>query len=159
MKKKFFTIMLVALLSVTLITGCGNKKEEEKQKSAEELVELYVRAYNEENPELLLEIFPSFMTKDIKKYVTAENIKEQKKEYGVDAVYSMKVSGKTKMDDKWLEQNNKYIKQYYNTDVQMKECYEIEGIASIKGSLKEESHEIEELWYCNFDGDWKLIGG
>ena len=158
MKKKFFALMLVALLSVGLITGCGKKKEEEKKvKKEEDLVELYVRAYNEEKPELLLEVFPDFFAEDLKKYVTVEGIKDQKAEYGDDAIYSMKITGKTKMTDDWIEQNNIYLKEY---NAQVTECYAIEGIASIKGSLKEDSSEIEEMWYCNFgNDDWRLIGG
>ena len=163
MKKKFLALMLCALLSVTLITGCGSKKEEEKEekkpKTAEELVELYSRAYNEENPELLYEVFPSFMTVELKAYVTAESIREQKEEYGYDAIYSATITDKVKMNDEWLEENNKMLKKYYNTNTQMQECYQLEGTATIKGSLKEETKDIEEMWYCNFDGQWKLIGG
>ena len=71
----------------------------------------------------------------------------------------IKVTGKTKMDDEWVKENNAVLKEMYNTNKQMKECYQVDGTMTVKGSEKEQSGEIEELWYCDFDGEWFLIAG
>ena len=159
--KKILSVLFVAIILVSL-TGCsislGGKKEN-KKKSLEDLVKLYEKAYNEEKPELLKEIFPEFMFETIDEYMSKEDIKEQKSYYGSNTKMEIKVTGKTKMDDEWVKENNAVLKEMYNTNKQMKECYQVDGTMTVKGSEKEQSGEIEELWYCDFDGKWLLIAG
>ena len=159
--KKIPSVLFVAIILVSL-TGCsislGGKKEN-KKKSLEDLVKLYEKAYNEEKPELLKEIFPDFMFDVIDEHMSKEDINEQKSYYGSNVKMEIKVTGKTKMDDEWLKENNDALKRVYKTDKQMKECYQVEGTMSVKGSENEHNGEIEELWYCDFDGEWFLIAG
>ena len=158
--KKILSFLFIAILAITL-TGCATTKDKKKGKdrSLEYLVDLYEKAYNEEKPELLKEIFPEFMFETIDTHISKEDIKEQKSYYGSNAKMEIKVTGKTKMDDEWLKENNDALKRVYKTDKQMKECYQVEGTMSVKGSENEHNGEIEELWYCDFDGEWFLIAG
>ena len=160
--KKILSYLFVAIILVSL-TGCsislGGKKDKKKERALEYLVELYEKAYNEEKPELLKEIFPEFMFETINTHLSKESIKKQKSYNVANAKMEIKVTGKTKMDDEWIKENNVILKDMYKTDKQMKECYQVEGTMSVKGSENEHNGEIEELWYCDFDGKWYLIAG
>lgn len=159
--KKVISFVFVALLTVTLV-GCsftGKDKKESKERTYEYLLDLYARAYNEEKPELIKEVFPEFVFKGMEDQLTVENIKRAKSYYGDNVKFSFEVTGKTKMDDEWIEKANEDLKNYYNTDTKVKECYQLEGTTSIKGSEDESTSNMEELWYCDFDGTWYLIFG
>lgn len=160
--KKIFSFLFVAIILVSL-TGCsislGEKKDKKKERTLEYLVELYEKAYNEEKPELLKEIFPDFMLETIDTHLSKESIKKQKSYYGTNVKMEINVTDKTKMSDEWIKENNAILKDMYKTDMKMKECYQVIGTMSIKGSESEHNGEIEELWYCDFDGKWFLIAG
>ena len=159
--KKIAIWVFVALLTITLV-GCtinigGEGKSKKKDRSLEGLIDLYTRAYNEEKPELMKEVFPEFFISEDE--LTVENIRRAKSRYGNNVKVSVKVTGKTKMDDEWIEQANKDLESFFKTDMRVKECYEIHGTSTIKGSEAEDSSEIEEMWYCDFGSDWYLIAG
>ena len=158
--KKILSFLFVAIIAITL-TGCNitKGKKKEKERTLEYLVSLYEKAYNEEKVELIKEVFPDFMLDGAEDAFSKERLKEAKAYYGSNTKLTIKVTGKTKMDDEWLEENNKVLKEFYNTDKQMSECYEVEGTMTIKGSKDEQSSNINELWYCDFNGKWYLIAG
>lgn len=155
--KKVLTILFVSIIAITLV-GC-NEKKANKKRSYEELIDLYVRAINEENYKLLLEATPAFMKPFIEEELNNENIKEYKKYFGTNTKMSIEVTGKTKMDDEWLKYNNGILKSEFNTDTEAKECYALEGTITYKSDEKEENQKLEEVWYCNFDGEWLLMFG
>ena len=165
MKKKFFALMLVALLSVGLVTGCGSdsskseKKDSSSKKSYEELLKLYEKAYNDGDVELLLQVFPSFMEDEIKTYYTVESLEYAKEEYGSDAKVEIKVKDTTKMSDQWIEQANEDLAQMYGDGIKVKECEQLNGTISITGSKSSDEFDIEEMWYCDFGNEWRIIGG
>ena len=161
--KKIFSILFIAILIIGL-TGCSmggkkNKDKASKKASCQELITLYERAYNEEKVELIKEVFPDFFFKGIEDELTVESLKRAKSYYGEDAKMTINAKCEKKMDDEWIERNQAILKEYYDTDVKVKECYELEGTSTIKGSKDEHTGDIEEMWYCNFDGTWRLIAG
>ena len=175
MKKKFFAVMLCALISVGLVTGCGkesgstteakDKKDttssesgkSTKNASYDELIDMYERAYNEENIDLLYDIFPDFMFEQIKKYLTIDSLKQSKSYYGDNAKMTINVTDAEKMNAEWLEMANEELKAYGN-DAKVTECYELKGTITYSGSDDTDTDDIDgEIYYCNYKGEWKLI--
>lgn len=158
--KKIFSFIIVLLLVIT-ITGCGKDKENgiSKDASYEELLNLYVEAFEKEDIDILVKAFPDFMEPFIRQEISSEEIKEINSYYGSDVKYSFNITGKTKMSDEWLEENNAIIKNEFHSNTKAQECYALEGTTEINGSEHSITNEIEELWYCNFNGTWRLLAG
>jgi len=158
--KKLFSILAILLLVVT-ITGCGKSKDNEVKKDAsyEELLDLYVEAFEKADIELLIKALPEFMAPFVRQEISNEDIKDINEYYGDNVKYSFNITGKTKMSDEWLKENNAIIKNEFHSNMQADECYALEGTTEIKGSKNSITNKIEELWYCNFDGTWRLMVG
>lgn len=151
--KKIFSILIISLLVISL-PGCGDKKE--KKKSVDELINLYVKGYQNADVDTLVKVFPDFMESSIKNSTTEKEIKNILSYYGKDVKLSINITDKIKMDQKWLDKTNKEIKKDYKTNTKASECYELIGTSEINGSKNSISNEIKDVWYCNFDSKWRL---
>ena len=119
---------------------------------------MYEQAYNEEKIELLYDIFPDFMADEIKEYLTVESLRQSKSYYGDDAKMTVNITSKEKMDDEWLEMANKSLADM-NATGKVTECYELKGTITYAGSEDSDTDTLDgDLYYCNYKGEWKLIG-
>lgn len=152
--KKIFSILSILLLAV-IITGCGEKKE--KKKSVDELIDLYIKGYQNTDVNTLVKAFPDFMESSIRNSTTEKEIKNITSFYGKDFKLSINITDKIKMDQKWIDGTNKDIKRDYKTNIKAKECYKLKGTSKISGNKNSVTNEIHDIWYCNFDSKWRLF--
>ena len=144
----------------------NNKTKYKKDATAEELLERGNQATYNADVDAYLSLVPDFQKAELKKYITKEELINQynklKQEYGEDAKVTYNITNKTKKDDSWIEDNNKYLQEEYKTNIKMIECYELEGTMTKSGSLKTDvdDNPFYETWYCKFsDGTTGFIFG
>ena len=153
--KRFLKIFVITIFAL-IITGCGSK-ELSKNASLDELFDTYKEGLKNVDVDKLISIYPDFTHEKLKKTVTKEAIEKTIDYYGDDMEVTIDVTGKEKMAEDELESFNYDIKQEYSNYVLASECYSVKGNISIKGSKKENSTSIKEMYYCNFDGTWRIM--
>ncbi len=159
--KKIY-LLLVVLIGVVFITGCGSESSKDKSKrTVEDLLDMYVEAYVNADAKLVQEIFPPFYIEYAKDMLTTEkleqNLKSAKEEYGDDFNITYEVTNNTKCTDEELETVNKAMATYYKAKENASECYRIEGSITFKGSKRVDPDPLS-MAYCNYDGSWYLVG-
>lgn len=155
--KKYLGLFVIMLLAV-VITGCGGSKTVTKNSTPEELLDIYMEGFKNADPDKLVSVYPDFAQEYYKKYITKENIQRSLDNYGSNVKLSYEITGKVKLTEDELNELNESIKNAFPDAVLPNECYKINGSTTIKGSSEEHTSEITELWYCNFDGSWRLLG-
>ena len=156
-------LLLVVLLAVLFITGCGSKGYKNKStRTVEDLLDEYVEAYTKADVELAKDLFPPFYVEYAKNVLTTERLeqglKNSKERYGDDFNITYEVTGKTKYTDEELETLNKKMESYYNSKDNATECYKFEGTITFKGSKEEDPDPLTTMAYCKYDGSWYLVG-
>lgn len=155
--KKYLGLFVIMLLAVVM-TGCGGSKTLTKNSTPEELLDVYMEGFKNVDPDKVISIYPDFAKDYYKKYITKERIQRSLDNYGRNVELSYEITGKDKLSDDELEELNENIKNVFTNPVLPSECYKINGSTTIKGSDEEHTSEITELWYCDFDGSWRLLG-
>ena len=155
--KKYLGIIVIMLLAV-VITGCGGRKVVSNNSSVEDLLDIYMDGFKDADVDKLFSVYPDFAQEYYKRNVTKERIERTLDYYGDNVRMSYNITSKNKLNDEELDKLNEDIKKTFNDYVLPSECYKINGETTIKGSKEEHVNEISELWYCNFDGAWRLLG-
>lgn len=155
--KKYLGIIVIMILSV-IMTGCGGSKTITKNATPEDLLDVYMEGFNNVDIDKLLSTYPDFAKEYYKKYITKERLQETLDYYGNDTTMSYRLAKKVKLSEEELKSFNEDIKNAFTNPVLPNECYILNGTVTIKGSKEESTNEITELWYCNFNGIWRLLG-
>ena len=155
--KKYLGIIVIMLLAV-VITGCGGSKTLKKDSSPEDLLDIYMEGFKNADLDKLLSVYPDFTKEYYQKYITKERLQETLDYYGNNTTMSYNLTGKEKLSDEDLDNFKEDIKNAFTNPILPSECYKLNGTTTIKGSKDEHTSDISELWYCNFDGTWRLLG-
>ena len=161
MKRGLF-ILTICILCI-LTTGC--KKETTTQtnyiEQSSELLSVVTDGALSGNKEKVLSTFPDAMKKTLNKVITEQNLNTNtnnlKKKYGNDVTVSYEVKSLEYQNNEDTNHLNKVYSYVYYKDLKISECYKIVGNITYSGSKKETTESIEDTYYCNFDGEWKLL--
>ena len=155
MKKKLYILLL--LVFVVGLTACTSKKKDiHKSGKPEDLLDVMVESYNKKDFNKMIEVLPEFMKKDID--MTNEEWKKQiEDEYGNDLKVTYELKNKNKKDENEIQNMNAIIKNYYNVDETISECYELEGTITFKSSKKTTSDDLIDIHYCKINDKWYLL--
>ena len=161
MKKKFFQVLLVMIMVVTL-SACGTKKKDiHKTGKAEDLMDQFVKGYETGDVNLIKDTLPEFQYNELDQAIPSKD--EFKKQFverfGDDYKVTYEIKNKRKENDEWIENNNKTIKEQYKSDDKLEECYALEGTITFKGSKNSDTDDLEEVWYCKINNKWFLVMG
>ena len=153
--KKILSILCVLLITITL-TGCGTiSTSGAEESSVEQLLDLYVKSFEENKLETLYKVFPEFYIKEIN--MTQEKMttiyERNKDEFGDDFKVTYKINSKEKISTDKLNQLNDNFKKY---NVKVTECYEVNTTITFSGS-KFTDPDTYPLGYCKIDGKWYII--
>ena len=154
--KKLIKIFVLVLLFF-IATCCGAKKLT-KYSSVEDLFDVYMDGFKNADPDRMISVYPDFAKDYFGKYVTKENIQKSLDNFGDNIEMSIEVTRKDKLSNDELESLNEEIKSTFTDYVLASECYLIKGNTHIKGSKTERDGTLDEMYYCNFNGTWRLIG-
>lgn len=144
--------------------GSGTSKSVKKLSPEEALEKAYEYAANNDYngfmntmPSALREYYKS----ELSESEFSESIGKMSQEVGSNFTITTNVTT-NKMDDSWIENNNKFLKEQFGPDVKMTECYEYHGTVTIKGSIgvKElTDKDLYETWYCKVNDEWGFVFG
>ena len=168
--KKGLLILLV-IVSVFLLTGCGSSKKEngnkkeknnvEEKRTYKFLLDEYVLAYTKADLNAALDLFPTYYVEYAKNFLTQEyldkSLKESKEKYGDDFNITYDTGKETKLTDEELEKVNTKMKNYFNTELQASECYKYDGSFTFKGSKSEKKDSLATMGYCKYNDTWYLV--
>ena len=110
------------------------------------------------DPDRMVSVYPDFAKDYYGKYLTKENIQKSLDNFGDNIELSIEVTRKDKLSNDELDTINEEIKSTFTDYVLASECYLIKGNTHIKGSKTERDGTLDEMYYCNFNGTWRLIG-
>lgn len=169
--KKFFALLLSAIMLLGLLAGCSaDKEEEEEEKPYEAALRIMMDAmYKGKSdkvadlaPEEYWEYMDDYMgmdEKDAKEQVEErwENTEESwKDEYGKDYKFSYRIKKATKLKSEKLTEIQEAIDERYEFSPKIKAGYELEVKVTIKGS---EGSDDGEMTYAaiQIDSKWYIV--
>ena len=165
MKKKIIINILVFVTLFTLV-GCGSSSDDKNNsnkndRTVEELLDLYVKAYTTADIDAVMDLFPPFYVEYAKDSLTKKHLENSlkiaKDVYGDDFTIEYEITNKTKVTEEELESINEEMKNLYSAEENATECYKIDGTITFKGSNEEDPESLTTLDYCKYDDGWYLI--
>lgn len=151
-------LLVYLFISIILLTACGSNSS----RTAENLLDQYVKAYTTADVDFALDLLPSFYQEHLKKMYTKEkfdaSLASYKKEYGDDFNITYEINDKVKYTYEELDSLNEYMTSNYNAKEKALECYNLVGTFKYKGSKKESSFSLSMQRYCKYGEVWYLLG-
>ena len=139
-------IMIMVITVLFFVTGCTKKNvnNDNNIENSKELLSYVSSGVVNNSLDELLKSFPNKTHKILKKVINSEEIK-----YNIVSL--------EKTTDKWTKHLNDVYSLVYLSNLNISECFEIKGSIEIKGSKTNTTEKIDNTYYCNFDGNWKLL--
>ena len=170
--KKFFALLLSAIMLLGLLAGCSADKEEEEEEEApyEAALRTLMDALCKGKSDKVADLAPKaywdyaddYMYMDEKD--AEEKIEERweyndefyKEQYGKDYKFTYKIKKATKLKSDELTEIQEAIEEKYKFSPKVKAAYKLEIKATIKGS--EGSDESEATYTAiQIDGKWYIV--
>ena len=166
----FLTITSIILLATTITflvlwlvksSSCSGSGKGGKERTVEYLFDQYVKGYTTADFEAFSDAFPSFYINYLK--VSSDKdiqvfLNNSKERYGNDFTIKYKIDKKTKISSSELDDLNETLTYRYDTNQTAKECYLLNGSITFTGSTYSDTDPIDDMYYCDYDGIWYLIG-
>lgn len=154
--KKILTITICLLVALSL-TACKSTKKEKKERSAEELLDLYVEAIEKEKYENMEKIVPKFYLEanNFTKESFEKGIKNAKEEFGDDLKVTYEIKEKKELEESELKKANEYLSKFENYK-EVSKCYSLNGTITFSGS-KFTDPDPMDTYYCKIEDEWYLI--
>jgi len=155
--KKYKILTIIICLMITLSLTACNSPSKKKERSPEELLDLYVEAMEKGKYENVEKVVPKF-------YLDANNfsresfdkgLKAARDEFGDDIKVTYEIKEKRKMDDSEIKKANEYLSQFDNYK-EVTECYELDGTITYSSSKFTDPDPLG-MSYCKIEGQWYLI--
>lgn len=165
--KKFFALLLSAIMLLGLLAGCSADKEEEEEEAPYEvalrtLMDAMYKGKAAKAADLAPADFWEYM--DLDENDVEEQLEERweymeerfKDEYGKDYKFTYKIKKATKVKSDKLTEIQEAIEERYEFSPKVKAAYKLEIKATIKGS--EDSDESEFTYTAiQIDGKWYIV--
>lgn len=169
--KKFFALLLSAIMLLGLLAGCSaDKEEEEEEEPYEVALRLVMDVMYKGKSDKVADLAPKayweyaddymgMSQKDAEEMIEdrwedmEENLKD---EYGKDYKFTYKIKKATKLKSDELTEIQESIEERYEFSTKIKAGYELEVKTTIKGS--EDSDENEATYAAiQIDGKWYIV--
>lgn len=162
---KIIVLLLIMVMSIGVLTGCGNTEEEKEKEETveayEEPIKNFVEGLEAANSEKFLKAFPEFLAEYMADSITDEDLKDMladaEEEYGANIKMSYKVTDKTEISEEDLKEMQEEMATYYDEEVTVSKGYELEVEITTKGDDSEET-ETDTLEVYELDGKWCILG-
>lgn len=162
-KIDLITIFLIILISMFMLTGCGNRNNKNQINEAqlyEEPIKNLVEGLGEANSEKLLSAFPDFIRKYLEKTFTTEYLQgllaQTIEEYGNNIKMSYKIVQKSNLSEEELKSMQETVKESYNADVTISNGVSVVIEITTKGD-KLENTDTNELNVFEINGKWCIL--
>lgn len=165
--KKFFALLLSAIMLLGLLAGCSADKEEEEEEAPYEvalrtLMDAMYKGKAAKAADLAPKAYWEYL--DMDENDVEEQLEERweymeesfKDEYGKDYKFTYKIKKATKVKSDVLTAIQEGIEEQYGFSPKVKAAYKLEVKATIKGS--EDSDESEATYTAiQIDGKWYIV--
>lgn len=154
------SLLFVLVFAAFLITACGSSGlNDKKNRTVNDLMDGYVRAYIETDVDAANSIFPDYYYEKVGKYTKEKleaALENGKNGYGDDFNITYEITKTTKLTDEELVQHNENIRKTFNAKTDATECYKYEGTITFKGSKFEDTDPIDTMLTCKYNDEWYL---
>lgn len=149
------SVMLIAI--VTLLTGCGNKKEEPKAtETYEEPIKNMTEGIQNTNIEKYMSAFPDFIDYKVTQSDLDEMMNVYIEKYGQDIKISYEITQKEEITGNKLSEIQDNIKTYYNHECSVTKGYKLNVSRTVKG-IKDQQTTSSIINVYEIDGKWYSI--
>ncbi len=154
-------IIVVLVLAVSLCVGCDKIKElvGGKERTAEALLDQYIEAYMNTDFDKMVDIMPSFMTKNsttLTKESLSKALVNSKEEFGDDFKITYEIKEKKLLSSEELSKLNDSLQDYFKTTESASECYYLDGTITFAGSKRTDPDPLG-TYHCKYSGTWYLV--
>lgn len=158
--KKISKILLIGMMLITItvvLTGCGNKKEENKGiEPYEEPIKNMIEGMQNTNLEQYKKAFPDFIDYQVTQKDLDEMMNVYIEMYGQDIKISYEIKEKEEMPSSKLSEIQENIKIYFNHECNVSKGYKLQVNKTIKG-IKDQQLTQTTINVYEIDGNWYLI--
>jgi len=159
---QIIAIMLTILISLFVLSGCGNKDEGSGNKEIpdyEKPVANMFRGMQDKDVDAYISAFPKFM--GLADYFNQEYmdylVETLEKDYGTDIKIKYDVSDKKEISEENIKEMEASIVELYSTTVDIKSGYQLDVEAHITGSEGTDT-ESSKVDVYQIDNQWYIIG-
>ncbi len=163
---KVIAVLTVMVMSIFMLTGCGNKKEEEKNDSNtttntyEDPIKNVVEGVGKANISKFMSAYPSFIAENINQIIDEDYLQSQLEDYediyGNNIEMSYSITNKEEISEEDLKEEEEELKDTYDEDVDITKGYNLEVELKIKGDEDEDTEE-DSFEVYEINGTWYLL--
>ena len=139
------------------ISENGEIGAKDKDRTIEDLMDLYVKSYMEEDYTYMLDIYPPYIRTFYEWNLPRmpENYRRMKEQLGEGYVVSYSVGDYTEFEDGLLEDYNNMFKEEFGVEDAFSECRHYNITLTFKGPLLEQP-AAGQFPFCKYDGVWYM---
>lgn len=153
---KSLLIVMMLIMVITLLAGCGKKKDENKAEEYEQPIKNLMEGIQNTNVDQYSSAFPDFIDYKVKQKDLDDMMRAYIQLYGQDIKISYEIKEKEDISSEKLAELKENIKIYYEHDCNVTKGYKVEVLKTIKGSSDQQvttsMYNVYEI-----DGQWKTI--
>lgn len=161
-KVKVVSILLIMIMTLGLLSGCGVNKDEKKAEtdSYEQPVKNMIEGLSEANADKFLKAFPEYISEQMKLVFTEdylkETVKKAEEEYGANLKMSYKITDKADIAEEDLREMEEEVKESFGKEIKISKGYKLGVEVTTKGDDTEDK-EVDEFKVYEVDGKWYML--
>ena len=161
-KVKVVSILLIMIMTLGLLSGCGVNKDEKKTEtdSYEQPVKNMIEGLSEANADKFLKAFPEYISEQMKLVFTEdylkETVKKAEEEYGANLKMSYKITDKADIAEEDLREMEEEVKESFGKEIKISKGYKLGVEVTTKGDDTEDK-EVDEFKVYEVDGKWYML--
>lgn len=161
-KVKVVSILLIMIMTLGLLSGCGANKDEKKAEtdSYEQPVKNMIEGLSEANADKFLKAFPEYISEQMKLVFTEdylkETVKKAEEEYGANLKMSYKITDKADIVEEDLREMEEEVKESFGKEIKISKGYKLGVEVTTKGDDTEDK-EVDEFKVYEVDGKWYML--